>query len=181
MNKKVSDEEVEQTIIEYSDLLYKICFLILKDYSDVQDVLQETFIKYMTKSPDFESEDHKKAWLIKVSQNKCKEFLRFHKRHAAVPLEEVEESFSVTDGMDTDTSNILSLIWNLKYKLKSVVILYYIEGYKVNEVARILGISESAVKKRLERARKELRIAKDVEGEIVYENIYSTFKRDRLC
>ncbi len=171
MNKKVSDEEVEQTIIEYSDLLYKICFLILKDDSDVQDVLQETFIKYMTKSPDFESEDHKKAWLIKVSQNKCKEFLRFHKRHAAVPLEEVEESFSVTDGMDTDTSNILSLIWNLKYKLKSVVILYYIEGYKVNEVARILGISESAVKKRLERARKELRIAKDVEGEIVYERI----------
>ena len=171
MNKKVSDEEVEQTIIEYSDLLYKICFLILKDDSDVQDVLQETFIKYMTKSPDFESEDHKKAWLIKVSQNKCKEFLRFHKRHAAVPLEEVEESFSVTDGMDTDTSNILSLIWKLKYKLKSVVILYYIEGYKVNEVARILGISESAVKKRLERARKELRIAKDVEGEIVYERI----------
>ena len=171
MNKKVVDEDIEQTIIEYSDLLYKICFLILKDDSDVQDVLQETFIKYMTKSPDFESEDHKKAWLIKVSQNKCKEFLRFHKRHAAVPLEEVEESFSVTDGMDTDTSNILSLIWNLKYKLKSVVILYYIEGYKVNEVARILGISESAVKKRLERARKELRIAKDVEGEIVYERI----------
>ncbi|MCR4846952.1 MAG: RNA polymerase sigma factor [Eubacterium sp.] len=171
MNKKVADEEVEQTIIEYSDLLYKICFLILKDDSDVQDVLQETFIKYMTKSPDFESEDHKKAWLIKVSQNKCKEFLRFHKRHAAVPLEEVEESFSVTDGMDTDTSSILSLIWNLKYKLKSVVILYYIEGYKVNEVARILGISESAVKKRLERARKELRIAKDVEGEIAYERI----------
>ena len=171
MNKKVADEDIEQTIIEYSDLLYKICFLILKDDSDVQDVLQETFIKYMTKSPDFESEDHKKAWLIKISQNKCKEFLRFHKRHATVPLEEVEESFSVTDGMDTDTSNILSLIWNLKYKLKSVVILYYIEGYKVNEVARILGISESAVKKRLERARKELRIAKDVEGEIVYERI----------
>ena len=171
MNKKVADEDIEQTIIEYSDLLYKICFLILKDDSDVQDVLQETFIKYMTKSPDFESEDHKKAWLIKVSQNKCKEFLKFHKRHATVPLEEVEESFSVTDGMDTDTSNILSLIWNLKYKLKSVVILYYIEGYKVNEVARILGISESAVKKRLERARKELRIAKDVEGEIVYERI----------
>ena len=171
MNKKVTDTDLERTINEYSDLLYKICFLILKDDSDVQDVLQETFIKYMTKSPDFESEDHKKAWLIKVSQNKCKEFLRFHKRHASVPLEEVEESLSVTDGMDTDTSNILSLIWNLKYKLKSVVILYYIEGYNVKEVAQILGISESAVKKRLERARKELRIAKDVEGEMIYERI----------
>ena len=171
MNRKVTDTDLEQTINEYSDMLYKICFLILKNENDVKDVLQETFIKYITKSPDFKSEDHKKAWLIKVSQNKCKEFLRFHKRHASVPLEEVEESISVTDGMDAYTSETLSLIWNLKYKLKSVVILYYIEGYSVKEVAQILGISESAVKKRLERARKELRIVADVDGGLVYERI----------
>lgn len=169
MIRKVADTDLEQTIDEYSDMLYKICFLILKNENDVKDVLQETFIKYMTKSPDFKSEDHKKAWLIKVSQNKCKEFLRFHKRHAAVPLDEVEKSISVTDGMDTYTTSILSLIWNLKYKLKSVVILYYIEGYSVKEVAQILGISESAVKKRLERARKELKLVAEVGGELVYE------------
>lgn len=171
MNKKVTDVDLERTINEYSDMLYKICYIILKNENDVKDVLQETFIKYMTKSPEFKSEDHKKAWLIKVSQNKCKEFLRFHKRHASVPLEEVEESISVTDGMDAYTSETLSLIWNLKYKLKSVVILYYIEGYSVKEVAQILGISESAVKKRLERARKELRIVADVDGGLVYERI----------
>ena len=165
MIRKVADTDLEQTIDEYSDMLYKICFLILKNENDVKDVLQETFIKYMTKSPDFKSEDHKKAWLIKVSQNKCKEFLRFHKRHAAVPLDEVEKSISVTDGMDTYTTSILSLIWNLK----SVVILYYIEGYSVKEVAQILGISESAVKKRLERARKELKLVAEVGGELVYE------------
>ena len=169
MIRKVADTDLEQTIDEYSDMLYKICFLILKNENDVKDVLQETFIKYMTKSPDFKSEDHKKAWLIKVSQNKCKEFLRFHKRHAAVPLDEVEESISVTEGMDAYTTSILGLIWNLKYKLKSVVILYYIEGYSVKEVAQILGISESAVKKRLERARKELRMLTSVEGELFYE------------
>ena len=171
MNRKVTDADLEQTINKYSDTLYKICFLILKDENDVKDVLQETFIKYMTKAPDFKSEEHKKAWLIKVSQNKCREFLRFHKRHAAVPLDEVEESISVTNGMDTYSIELLSLIWNLKYNLKSVVILYYIEGYNIKEISQILNISESAVKKRLERARKELRIAKDVEGEIVYERI----------
>ena len=171
MSKKVTDTDLEQTINEYSDTLFKICFLILKDENDVKDVLQETFIKYMTKAPDFKSEEHKKAWLIKVSQNKCREFLRFHKRHAAVPLDEVEESISVTNGMDTYSIEMLSLIWNLKYKLKSVVILYYIEGYSVKEVAQILGISESAVKKRLERARKELRIVADVDGGLVYERI----------
>lgn len=171
MIRKVADTDLEQTIDEYSDMLYKICFLILKNENDVKDVLQETFIKYMTKSPDFKSEDHKKAWLIKVSQNKCKEFLRFHKRHAAVPLDEVEESISVTEGMDAYTTSILGLIWNLKYKLKSVVILYYIEGYSIKEVAQILGISESAVKKRLERARKELKAVAEVGGELVYERI----------
>ena len=171
MSSRVTDKDLEQTIEKYSDTLYKICFLILKNEYDVKDVLQETFIKYMTKAPQFESEDHKKAWLIKVSQNKCKEFLRFHKRHAAVPLEEVEQSVSVTDGMDSETIETLSLVWDLNYKLKSVVILYYIEGYSVKETAEILGISEAAVKKRLERARKELRIAADVEGELQYERI----------
>ena len=171
MNKNVTDADLEQTINKYSDTLYKICFLILKDENDIKDVLQETFIKYMTKAPDFKSEEHKKAWLIKVSQNKCREFLRFHKRHAAVPLDEVEESISVTEGMDEYTTSILGLIWNLKYKLKSVVILYYIEGYSIKEVAQILGISESAVKKRLERARKELKAVAEVGGELVYERI----------
>ena len=171
MNKKVTDVDLERTINEYSDMLYKICYIILKNENDVKDVLQETFIKYMTKSPGFKSEDHKKAWLIKVSQNKCKEFLRFHKRHAAVPLDEVEESISVTNGMDAYTTETMSLIWNLNYKLKSVVILYYIEGYSVREVSQMLGISESAVKKRLERARKELRMVVDVEGGLVYERI----------
>jgi RNA polymerase sigma factor, sigma-70 family len=169
MSKKVTDTDLEQTINEYSDTLFKICFLILKDENDVKDVLQETFIKYMTKAPDFKSEEHKKAWLIKVSQNKCREFLRFHKRHAAVPLDEVEESISVTNGMDTYSIEMLSLIWNLKYKLKSVVILYYIEGYSIKEISQIMEISESAVKKRLERARKELRMLTNVEGELVYE------------
>ena len=169
MNKKVTDVDLERTINEYSDMLYKICYIILKNENDVKDVLQETFIKYMTKAPDFKSEDHRKAWLIKVSQNKCKEFLRFHKRHAAVPLDEVEESISVTNGMDTYSIELLSLIWNLKYNLKSVVILYYMEGYNIKEISQILSISESAVKKRLERARKELRMLTSVEGELFYE------------
>ena len=168
---KVSDEELERTIQTYSDTLYKICFLILKNEHDVKDVLQETFIKYMTKSPAFESEEHKKAWLIKVSQNKCKEFLRFHKKHAALSLDEIEESTAITDGIGMERVELLNMVWNLNYKLKSVVVLHYIEGYSVREVSRMLGISETAVKKRLERARKELRMVADVEGGLVYERI----------
>ena len=164
---KNRNSDLESVIDRYSDMLYKICFLILKNEQDTKDVLQETFLIYYTKQPKLESEEHKKAWLIKVSQNKCKEFLRFHKRHAAIPLEDMEETLVITDGMNANDKEILSLIWDLDYKLKSVVILYYIEGYTVNEVASLLKTSPSAVKKRLQRAREKLSVK--FKGEVAYE------------
>ena len=81
MNRKERNASLERVIDDYSNILYKICFMISKNEQDTKDVLQDTFITYMTKSPEFHFEEHKKAWLIKVSQNKCREFLRFHKRH----------------------------------------------------------------------------------------------------
>ncbi len=164
---KNRNSDLESVIDRYSDMLYKICFLILKNEQDTKDVLQETFLIYYTKQPKLESEEHKKAWLIKVSQNKCKEFLRFHKRHAAIPLEDMEETLVITDGMNANDKEILSIIWDLDYKLKSVVILHYIEGYTVNEVASLLKTSPSAVKKRLQRAREKLSVK--FKGEVAYE------------
>ncbi|MCR4647779.1 MAG: RNA polymerase sigma factor [Lachnospiraceae bacterium] len=161
------NRDLEAVIENYSDMLYKICFLILKNEQDTRDVLQETFLIYYTKKPDFKNEEHKKAWLIKVSQNKCKEFLRFHKRHAAVPLDEMEETLVITDGLNGNDRDLLSVIWDLDYKLKSAVILYYIEGYSIGETAEILKTSPSAVKKRLQRAREKL--SGKYKGELAYE------------
>ena len=163
---KSKDVDLESVIDRYSDMLYKICFLILKNEQDTKDVLQETFLIYYTKQPEFESEEHKKAWLIKVSQNKCKEFLRFHKRHVNISLEDMEETLVITDGLSGSDKEILSLVWDLDYKLKSVVILFYIEGYTVKEVAEILHTTPSAVKKRLQRAREKLSVK--YKGEVVY-------------
>ena len=76
----------------------------------------------------------------------------------------------ITDGMDYDTKETISNIWNLEYKLKSVVILYYIEGYSVREVVDMISISEAAVKKRLQRAREKLRLMDEgFIGGMVYE------------
>ena len=157
MSNKATNADLENTILKYSDLLYRICFLILKNEQDVGDVIQETFIQYMKKHPDFESEEKKKAWLIKVSQNKCKDFLRFHKRHSYVPIDEVEDILMGTSDVEASDKVQLEEIWELEYKLKSVVILYYIEGYSIKETAQMLAISESACKKRLERARNKLK------------------------
>ena len=159
--------DLEAAINKYSDMLYKICFVILKNEHDTKDVLQDTFLIYYTKKPKFESEEHRKAWLIRVSQNKCREFLRFHKRHASISLDKIDESEIITNGLNDYEKELLSMIWNMSLKLKSVVILHYIEGYSVDETADILKISSSAVKKRLQRAREQLKT--DYEGGLVYE------------
>ena len=164
---KKQKEDLGSVIDRYSNTLYKICFLILKNEFDTKDVLQETFLAYYTKSPEFESEEHKKAWLIKVSQNKCREFLRFHKKHECLPLSQMDESFLMIDGLHSDERELLSLILDLDYKRKSVFILHYIEGYSIEETARLLKITPAAAKKRLQRAREELR--SDYKGEVTYE------------
>ena len=172
MNREERNADLELAIENYSNTLFKICFMILKDEQDTKDVLQETFITYLTRKPEFASEEHKKAWLIKVSQNKCREFLRFHKKHAGIPLEEVEESLEITNGMNVEDREKLRLIWDLSYKLKSVVMLYYVEGYSVKETAQILRITEASVKKRLQRARQLLgQLGKEYEGGIACEQI----------
>ena len=79
----------------------------------------------------------------------------------------MEETLIITDGLRGSERELLSLVWDLDYKLKSVVILHYIEGYSVNEIASILKMSPAAVKKRLQRAREKLSM--QYKGEPAYE------------
>ena len=170
MKKSNINEDIEPVIRRYSDMLFRMCFLILKNEQDVKDVLQETFIRYLTKKPVFQAEEQRKTWLIKVSQNKCKEFLRFHKRHSYTPLEEVENSVMITDGIGYESRETMAVIWNLEPKLKSVVILYYLEGYSVKKTAELLSISEAAAKKRLQRAREKMQaLNAQITGGMAYE------------
>ena len=91
--------DLEQTIEKYSDLIYRTNFLILRNPHDAEDVMQETFIKYMRTDVEFRDEEHKKAWLLKVSQNKCKDMLRFHKVHAYISYEEIQEYILHKNGL----------------------------------------------------------------------------------
>jgi len=149
----ISEKNLEQTIEKYSNTLYRLCILIVKNEQDVQDVLQETFLKYYKSAPEFQSEEHKKAWLIRVSQNKCKDFLRFHKRHQHVPLEAVEEILEIYQEASADEQMDFEILWDLDPKYKSVLVLHYLEGYSMEEVAKLLGISLAAARKRLQRGR----------------------------
>lgn len=147
------EEAVTRVIDQYGNSLFRMCYVILKHEQDAQDVLQETFIKYMEKAPEFANERVEKAWLFKVATNLCNDLLRFKRRNSYVDMEEIEQYCN-----EPEEAEVLKEVMLLPTKYKAAIHLYYIEGYKVEEIAGILKISESAVKKRMQRGREMLKV-----------------------
>lgn len=137
----------------YSPMLYRICVVMLGNEADAQDAVQDTICRYLERRKEFRDGEHEKAWLIKVAQNRCRDMRRFQMRHPKISLEEVTASYE-----DPEYSQVLVELISLPLPVKEAVYLYYIEGYKTTEVSEILGISVNAVKKRLQRGRKLLRL-----------------------
>lgn len=146
------EPEVMRILQTYGDMLYRTACLLLGNPHDVQDALQETLLRYLEKAPAFVSPDHEKAWLLRVTTNCCKDCLRSRRRHSHADLEPLRECLPARE------TRHLQELYALPAKWKTVLILHYFEGYSVKEIGEILGLSESAVKKRLQRARNALRL-----------------------
>lgn len=149
---------IEKMVLTYSDMLYRICVVMLGNDADAQDAVQDTFCKYLERSEKFVDKEHEKAWLIRVATNRCRDMLRFRLRHPKVDLEEITAGYE-----DPECSEVLAELMKLPLPVKSAVYLHYIEGYKTAEVAELLKISTNAVKKRLQRGREMLRLTLDGE------------------
>ena len=147
-----NERDIRETVIKYSDMLYKICIVILCNEQDVQDAIQDTFCRYLEKAPDFHDEEHEKAWLIRVATNICRDMLRFRLRHPKVSIDELENSLAAPEQRDT-----LRGLLELPVRQKTVIYLHYVEGYQIKEIADILGTTEAAVKMRLRRGREQMR------------------------
>ena len=157
MKQNKTDKEIRELVEEYSSLIFRISYCILCDRDDAEDAVQETFLRYLTKAPEFNSEEHKKAWLIKVSANISKNMLRLRIRRGVLNLDEVKE-IGISD-CDLET---FELMMSLPSKYKLVLTLRYVENYSSKEIAEIVGISEETVRKRLQKGR-EL-VKKEIEG-----------------
>jgi RNA polymerase sigma-70 factor (ECF subfamily) len=108
-------------------------------------------LRYLQKSPAFETAEHEKAWLIKVATNQCWDILRARRRH--LPM----DSAPMGDLTDAPSDcGILDALMDLPEKFKLVLLLYYVEEYRIEEIAKIIGRTPSAVKMRLQKGRKLL-------------------------
>ena len=139
-------------IAQYGDMLYRIAIVILKNQMDAQDAVQSTFIKYIEKSPRLASRQHLQRWLAKVCTNICIDMLRQRKRQADLHIEDIGAIYCLEE-----SSGIFDALIKVEEKFRMVLTLHYIEGYSVDEIAKIINRTPSAVKMRLKKGRRLLK------------------------
>lgn len=149
-------ELFHQVYAQYGPALYRFCLLQLKNAADAEDALQEVFLKRLYRAPVFDSPEHEKRWLYRVALNQCRDELR-RKRRTEVSLEA-----AALLAMPEVDRELVRQVSALPEKLRTVIHLHYYEGYTVEELAALLGVSVGAVKMRLLRGREALR--REMEG-----------------
>lgn len=150
-----TDEEITEIYNRNVNTVYKVCFAYMKTPADAEDAVQETFLRLMRSGPVFESREHEKAWLIRTASNFCKSALRSPRRtHADM---DALETIRARD--KTETDEVLDAVLRLPEKYKTVVFLYYYEGYSGVEISRMLRAPQSTVRTYLKNAKKLLKDA----------------------
>lgn len=142
----------EQVVNKYNQTVVSVCIMRLKNWADAEDCFQNTFVSLYDKSPDLKDESHLKAWLIRVAINECNSYIRKNKR--LVALDDYKEQAVDFPHDETDISWALLKLEN---KYRDVMYLYYVEQYKVNEIADIIGKNANTVKTLLKRGREKLK------------------------
>ena len=142
----------EQAVRRYADTVTGVCVMRLQNMADAEDCFQNTFTKLYTKSPRLESEEHLKAWLIRVAIRECADYMRKNRRVVpAVMYKEESVDF------DYEKSDLSWALFQTPPKYRDVLYLYYCEQYKVKEIAFILHKKENTVKSLLRRGREILK------------------------
>ncbi len=151
--------DVMQICTKYGDRLYAAAFNICRQRQDAEDAVQEALLRYFRSEKEFESEEHVKAWLIRVTVNVAKSMRTSFWHKNRVAYEDYMEEIPFENEADRD---LMQVVLSLPDQYRIIVHLYYYEGYKTREIAEILQLSENTVKTRLVKSRKILR--KELEG-----------------
>ena len=152
-------EDVDRIVNVHGTMIFRICLVILGNEHDAEDAVQETFLRFMTKAIKVHDFEHEKAWLIRTATNICKDMKRYRLRHNHINIDDLNDYLS----QENDRKLIESVLL-LPDKYKTIIHLYYMEGYKTEEVAAILKISPEAARKRLQYARQNLKLVIEQEN-----------------
>ena len=146
----MDSEEIQRVVEQYSDLLLHAALTRTDCAADAEDVVQEAFLKLMTRRPRFRDEAHEKAWLIRTTLNLAHDLRRSASRRN-LPLEEAAAAEA------QPTPPLLSAVRALPDKYGAIIHLHYYEGYTIQEIAKLLSLPAGTVGVRLSRGRERLK------------------------
>ncbi|WP_297521359.1 sigma-70 family RNA polymerase sigma factor [uncultured Clostridium sp.] len=151
LNVKEKTIQVDEILDEFSNMVYRLAFSRTKNLHDAQDITQDVFIKLMSYKKNFESDEHLKSWLIRVTINSSKNLLTSAWFRKTAPLED-----NLVTHIKED-SEVYKYVLDLPRKYRTVIHLFYYEGFKTQEIADILEVKEGTIRSQLNRARNILR------------------------
>ena len=151
-----SEQDVNTTIEQYADTIARLCMVYLKNPADSEDISQMVFLKYALCDTVFESEEHKKAWLIRVTVNACRDLLKsfFHSR--TVPLDSL---LQCPAELPQDNREVLEAVLALPKQYREVIFLHFYEGYTAPEIGTLLKKNTNTVYTLLRRAKEILKVS----------------------
>lgn len=152
----MEEEQFAQYVRRYSDTIYRVAFHSCKNAADSQDIVQNVLLKLYREQKEFESEEHVRRWVIRVTVNESRKLLCSAWFRKSVPLEEYAQMLELEE---PEESTLFLSVMSLPKKYRVPVYLYYYEEYSIREISSLLNTKESTVSTRLERARKKLRAA----------------------
>ena len=153
------NRQAEHMLLDYGNSILRLAYSYLHNTSDAEEILQDTLIQFLKATPDFESSEHEKAWLLRVAANLSKNRIAYNK---------IRTTEDLSDMLAEEGREDLSFVWeavkNLPMKYREVIHLFYYEGYSTAQVADILKKNEATVRSHLHRGRAKLK--KDIGGGI---------------
>lgn len=152
--------KIEQLIHTYGDYLFRVAFIYTKDERAAEEVVQDVFMKFYQTSHRFDERSSIKTYLTKMTVNRSHDYLRSWKHRTFSLLEQLTGTSRGADYrvmQKEERGEITNAVLRLPVKYREVLLLYYYEDLKVNEVAEFLQVPISTVKTRLQRGREKLK------------------------
>ena len=150
----MEQESFDRAAQRWQDMVFRLALHQLGSYADADDAVQEVFLRLWRQKAPFESEEHLRRWLLRVTVNWCRDQLRSPWRQRRVDWDSLENQ----PAFETpEQGELYQAVMSLPEKYRTVLDLFYYEELSVREIGEVLGLSQSAVTTRLSRARKLLR------------------------
>lgn len=143
-------DETTAVYRRHVDMVYRVCYMFLKNAPDTEDAVQSVFLKLIQSGPSFADQEHEKAWFIVTAQNLCKNTLKYWWRRKRSPYSGIAEQ---ANAEKAPSGEILDMLLALPDKYKVTLYLFYYEGYSSREIAKLTSTKESTVRARLRNGR----------------------------